>query len=150
MCHKLWAFSIQNSCAKKTPLASKKRSQIRFLALNRADAPCFCTKKKGSSNTHYTTLKYGKSRQIYGISYPKLLKNAQGLWHLSIYQKLLGELPLSPQTGEHLSVNYVLQFLIGSLPENLPSKLIWHFLRPITENTSPFTNPMTLGPKFCE
>ena len=56
--------------------------QMRFLALNRADAPCFCTKKKGSSNTHYTTVKYGKFTDRYFG--PKVAKNAQGLWHLKI------------------------------------------------------------------
>ena len=42
----------------------QRMNQMRFLALNRADAPCFCTKQRGSSNAHYTTLnytvKYGK------------------------------------------------------------------------------------------
>ena len=31
---------------------------------------CLCTNKKGSSNTHYTTLNYGNIRQIYGILDP--------------------------------------------------------------------------------
>ena len=37
-------------------------------------------------------------------------------------------LPLSPQalpTGKNISVNYFLQFLTGSSPENIPSELIW-------------------------
>ena len=49
------------------------------------------------------------------------------------------------------SVNCFLQFLTGSLPENIPSKLIRLLFGPITENTLPFTDPMTtLGPKFHE
>ena len=63
MRHKLWAFPSQKFLQKKKPLASKNWSQMRFLAVgvNRADAPCFCTKKKGSSNAlHYVN--YGKVR----------------------------------------------------------------------------------------
>ena len=51
---------------------------------------------------------------------------------------------------EKFAVNYFLQFLTGSLPENIRSELIWYFFRPITESTLPFTDPMTLGPKVRE
>ena len=45
---------------------------------------------------------------------------------------------------------YFLQFLTGSLPEKMPSELIDRYFGPITETTLPFTDPMTLGPKFHE
>ena len=70
MCHKLWAFSSQKLLSKKNPSASNKMKPDAFLGLNRADAPCFCTKKKGLQI--HTTVKYG-------VSDPKRPKKCPGI-----------------------------------------------------------------------
>ena len=69
MCHKLWAFSSLKFL-KKNPLAPKKWSQMRFLALNRRWCTLLLHKEK---RVFKHTVKYGKMRQIYGIFGPKQL-----------------------------------------------------------------------------
>ena len=81
MCHKLWAFSSQKFL-RTNPFSVQKMKPDAFLGLNRADAPCFCTKKKGSSNTHYTTLNFGELRQnTVNLQYfgPKTAKKCPGI-----------------------------------------------------------------------